>query len=146
MKHLILTLAILSLPITATSQITHLPNTGCQNAGQTPIGGSTSIGQQLFISSTQLPCNSPGTSGFILLNTTCLVAPPLALGCFNNPCVILLPDVILSKPISYNLTVNIPNNVALIGVPFCAQGGCLSTFGGRCLFPLNLVARVRITR
>ncbi len=144
MRHLLLLVALVVSAPFVDAQITYLPNTGCPRSGKTMTGGSTGIGGKLFISSSQLPCNSIGTRGFILLGTACTTLPPLSVGCFSNPCVLLQPDIVLSKPISYHLTIDIPNNKSLVGIAFCAQGGCLSTFGGACMAPLGEIARIQI--
>lgn len=145
MRHILVLVALLTFAVAADAQITHLKGSGCKNAGTTPISGAPKIGGSITIVSTQLPCNSIGTSGFIILNVSCAVTPPLPIGCFGS-CAILLPDFLTLKGISQTLKINIPNDSKLIGAKFCAQGGCLNTFQTRCIFPLNQAAQIVITK
>ena len=147
MRHLtsLLLLALLAVGTDATAQITYLPSTGCQNAGQTPITGVPRIGTTLTVGSDQLPCNSPGTSGFVLLSLTCALVPPLSIGCFNNPCVLVDPQLIFTKAILISVPIPIPNDRTLIGFKFCVQGGCINTFPSSCFAPLNKVAQIQVT-
>lgn len=138
--------ALLLLTLSANAQITYIPGTGCKNAINTPIGGQPKLGQNLSISAVQLPCNSPGTWAFVLLNFSCSRIPNLMFGCGgSSPCTMLLPaDLSVFKPITANLNLSIPNDSKLVGAQFCVQGGCFTTFGGFCVFPLNTIAQIKI--
>ena len=140
-------LALALLTASAAAQISFLPNTGCAGAPNTPIGGQPAIGSTLTIGSDQFPCNSPQTMAYVLLGIGCNQLPPLQIGCRANPCTLLIPDLIFAKPISVIVTVPIPNNTSLVGFEFCAQGGCHTAFAGRnCLFTLNQIGRIKVTR
>ena len=142
-KLLLACICLLTFSLSANAQITHLPNTGCKNAGNTPISGAPKIGQTLNVSAVQLPCNSPGSFGFILFGI-CRNIGGLRFGCGqSNPCVMMFPFQIAAlKGINANLRLPIPNDKKLIGAKFCLQGGCFHTFGGFCVFPLNKMAQV----
>ena len=111
------------------AQIVPIPGTGCANQSQAPFGGSSMVGGSFTVASSQFPCNTPGTSGFVAVSLSCTTAPPQNWACFAplNPCVFLIPDLAVSAPIRTSLTINIPNNTALIGAQFCVQSGCLAT-------------------
>ncbi len=135
-----------ALSVGASAQISYLNGTGCKNAANTPVVGSSKIGQTLTVAASQLPCNSPGTFAFVLLNFSCGTIPNLMFGCGqSNPCTMMAPiDLSFFKPITASVNLPIPNDTMLIGGTFCVQGGCLSTFGGTCVAPLGVIAQIKI--
>lgn len=119
-----------SLSPSLSAQVVPIPGTGCANQSQAPFGGTPTPGGSITVASSQFPCNTPGTSGFVAISLSCTAAPPQNWGCFGplNPCVFLIPDISVSAPIRTSLTITIPNNPALVGAQFCVQSGCLATF------------------
>ncbi|MCB9882651.1 MAG: hypothetical protein H6832_12560 [Planctomycetes bacterium] len=149
-KTLTAILACFALSVSAAgvrSQITYIPGTGCKNAANTPIVGSTKIGQTITVAHDQLPCNSPQTYAFVLLSFSCGTVPNLPFGCISssNPCTALIPaDASFFKPITASITLTIPNDPKIIGAKFCVQGGCFTSFLGFCVSPLNVVGQITI--
>lgn len=135
----VLAVALLTQLIGA--QVSSIPGSGCLPASPSTVtGGPPKLGNSIKVGTSGGPC-ARGGGVFVLVGIACTVAPSPFGNC-GAQCSILIPDFVVPNGM---LTLNIPNDPALVGGAFCLQAGCFTTHTGAfCFQRLNEVMRISI--
>lgn len=129
--------ALFCLAATSTAQVVPVNNTGCPGFAPPQVFGAPRLGQQVAFALQRLP--APRSQVFLAMGypsgggisfqapTTCVAGP-----CVFYPAPIGSDLIFVSGVFRVDLTLNIPNDPALLFTTFAVQGGNLDGLFGTC--------------